>query len=72
VDQPDFNKPLGFFPAAADGGLGGVHGHRAVPLGAATLSFFPDPSLASNVVLTAAAGAFWFVIIGIVLIAGIS
>jgi amino acid transporter len=44
----------------------------AVPLGAATLSFLPDPALAGNVALTALTGALWFVAIGVVLIAGIS
>jgi amino acid transporter len=44
----------------------------AVPLGTATLSFLPDPSLADNVVLTTAVGAVWFIAIGVVLITGIS
>ena len=44
----------------------------AVPLGTATLSFFPDPALADNVVATTAVGALWFLAIGWVLITGIS
>lgn len=42
----------------------------SVPLGTATLTII-DPSLASNVLLTTAVGALWFVVIGVVLIAGI-
>jgi amino acid transporter len=42
----------------------------SVPLGTATIDLF-DPALASNVVLTTAIGAVWFIAIGIVLITGI-
>jgi amino acid transporter len=42
----------------------------SVPLGTATIDLF-DPNLASNVVLTTAIGAVWFIAIGIVLITGI-
>lgn len=42
----------------------------AVPLGTATIDLF-DPTLASNVLLTTSIGAVWFVLIGVVLIAGI-
>jgi amino acid transporter len=42
----------------------------SVPLGTATIDLF-DPALASNVLLTTAIGAVWFVAIGIVLITGI-
>ncbi|OYV35836.1 MAG: hypothetical protein B7Z80_17235 [Rhodospirillales bacterium 20-64-7] len=42
----------------------------SVPLGTATIDLV-DPSLASHVVLTTMIGAFWFVAIGLVLIAGI-
>ena len=42
----------------------------SVPLGTATLTII-DPDLASNVLLTTAIGALWFVVIGVVLIAGI-
>jgi amino acid transporter len=41
-----------------------------VPLGTATIDLF-DPGLASNVLLTTAIGAVWFIAIGLVLIAGI-
>jgi len=44
----------------------------AVPLGSATLSFFPEPALAGNVVVTTLIGAFWFLFIGLVLITGVS
>ncbi len=68
-----FNKPLGFFSGWAllvASAVFMVTG--AVPLGSATLSFFPDPSLAGDVVLTTLTGALWFVAIGLVLIAGVS
>lgn len=68
-----FNKPLGFFSGWAllvASAVFTVTG--SAPLGSATLSFFPDPTLANNVVLTTAIGAGWFVAIGLVLIAGIS
>jgi len=42
----------------------------SVPLGTATIDLF-NPDLASNVILTTAIGAVWFVLIGVVLIAGI-
>jgi len=42
----------------------------SVPLGTATIDLF-DPNLASNVVLTTAIGAVWFIAIGVVLITGI-
>jgi amino acid transporter len=42
----------------------------SVPLGTATIDLF-DPALASNVLLTTAIGAVWFVAIGVVLITGI-
>jgi amino acid transporter len=42
----------------------------SVPLGTATIDLF-DPNLASNVLLTTAIGAVWFVAIGVVLITGI-
>jgi len=42
----------------------------SVPLGTATIDLF-DPALASNVFLTTAIGAVWFLAIGIVLITGI-
>ncbi len=42
----------------------------SVPLGTATIDLF-DPGLASNVLLTTAIGAIWFIAIGLVLIAGI-
>jgi len=42
----------------------------SVPLGTATIDLF-DPALASNVVLTTAIGAVWFIAIGVVLITGI-
>jgi amino acid transporter len=42
----------------------------SVPLGTATIDLF-DPSLASNVWLTTSIGAVWFVVIALVLIAGI-
>lgn len=67
-----FNKTFGFFSGWAlmiASTVFMVTG--AVPLGTATLSFFPDPTLTSHVVLTAAVGAFWFVAIGLVLIAGV-
>ncbi|HVC02159.1 MAG TPA: APC family permease [Steroidobacteraceae bacterium] len=42
----------------------------SVPLGTATIDLF-DPSLAGHVLLTTSIGAVWFVVIGLVLIAGI-
>ncbi len=42
----------------------------SVPLGTATIDLF-DPSLAGNVLLTTSIGAVWFVVIALVLIAGI-
>lgn len=42
----------------------------SVPLGTATIDLF-DPNLASNVLLTTSIGAVWFIIIALVLIAGI-
>ena len=42
----------------------------SVPLGTATIDLF-NPAAASNVILTTAIGAIWFVAIGVVLIAGI-
>ena len=42
----------------------------SVPLGTATIDLF-DPALASNVILTTAIGAVWFIAIGVVLITGI-
>ncbi len=42
----------------------------SVPLGTATIDLF-DPNLASNVWLTTGIGAVWFLVIGLVLIAGI-
>ena len=42
----------------------------SVPLGSATLSFFPDPSLGANVALATGVGAAWFVAIALVLTAG--
>jgi len=42
----------------------------SVPLGTATIDLF-DPALASNVILTTAIGAIWFLVIGAVLITGI-
>ena len=42
----------------------------SVPLGTATIDLF-DPSMAGNVLLTTSIGAVWFVIIALVLIAGI-
>ena len=42
----------------------------SVPLGTATIDLF-NPALASNVWLTTGIGAVWFVVIGLVLIAGI-
>jgi amino acid transporter len=68
-----FNKTLGYFSGWAllvASVVFGVTG--AVPLGSATLSFLPDPTLANNVVLTAGVGAVWFIAIGVVLITGIS
>jgi amino acid transporter len=68
-----FSKPLGFFSGwalLAASTVFMVTG--AAPLGTATLSFFPDPTLTSNVVLTTLTGGVWFVLIGLVLIAGIS
>jgi len=67
-----FNKTLGYFSGWAlliASTVFVVTG--AVPLGTATLSFFSDPNLASNVVLTAAVGAVWFILIGLVLIVGV-
>jgi amino acid transporter len=68
-----FNRPMGFFSGWAllvASAVFMVTGSE--PLGTATLSFFPDPKLADNVVLTNLIGAGWFVVIGLVLIAGIS
>lgn len=68
-----FNRPLGYFSGWAllvASVVFMVTG--AVPLGSATLSFFPDPALASNVLATTAVGAAWFLVIGVVLITGIS
>jgi amino acid transporter len=42
----------------------------SVPLGTATLTII-NPDLANNVLLTTSVGALWFVVIGVVLIAGI-
>jgi amino acid transporter len=42
----------------------------SVPLGTATIDLF-DPDLATNVILTTAIGAVWFIAIGVVLITGI-
>jgi amino acid transporter len=42
----------------------------SVPLGTATIDLF-DPNIASNVILTTGIGAVWFIVIGLVLIAGI-
>jgi amino acid transporter len=42
----------------------------SVPLGTATLQLF-DPALASNVLVTTAIGAVWFIVIAVVLITGI-
>ena len=67
-----FGKPVGFFSGWAlliASTVFMVTG--AVPLGMATLSFFPEPALAGNVVLTASVGAVWFVLIGVVLIVGV-
>ena len=67
-----FNKTLGYFSGWAlliASTVFVVTG--AVPLGTATLSFFPDPTLTNHVTLTAAIGAVWFVLIGLVLIAGV-
>ena len=67
-----FNRTLGYFSGWAlmiASVVFVVTG--AVPLGAATLSFFPDPTLAGHVALTAAIGAVWFVAIGLVLIVGV-
>ena len=68
-----FNKTLGYFSGWAllvASVVFMVTG--AVPLGSATLSFLPDPSLANNVLATTGVGALWFIAIGVVLIAGIS
>ncbi len=68
-----FSKPLGFFSGWAllvASAVFMVTG--SAPLGSATLSFLPDPSLANNVVLTTLIGGLWFVAVGLVLIAGIS
>jgi len=68
-----FNKTLGYFSGWALMAASVVFiVTGAVPLGSATLSFFPDPSLANNVVLTTLIGGAWFVVIGVVLIAGVS
>jgi amino acid transporter len=68
-----FNKSLGYFSGWAllvASVVFMVTG--AVPLGSATLSFLPDPTLATSVVATTCVGAVWFLIIGFVLITGIS
>jgi len=68
-----FNKTLGYFSGWAllvASVVFMVTG--AVPLGSATLSFLPDPSLAGNVLATTGVGALWFIAIGVVLITGIS
>ena len=68
-----FNRTLGYFSGWAlmfASVVFMVTG--AVPLGTATLSFFPDPALVDNVLATSLVGAFWFVAIGVVLIAGVS
>ena len=68
-----FNRTLGYFSGWAlliASTVFMVTG--AVPLGAATLSFLPDPALAQSVPLTTLVGAIWFVVIGVVLITGIS
>jgi amino acid transporter len=68
-----FNKTLGYFSGWAlmvASVVFMVTG--AVPLGSATLSFLPDPSLVNNVAATTLVGGFWFLVIGVVLIAGIS
>jgi len=68
-----FNKTLGYFSGWAllvASVVFMVTG--AVPLGSATLSFFPDPTLVNNVVLTTFVGGLWFLLIGMVLITGIS
>ena len=68
-----FNRSLGYFSGWAllvASTVFMVTG--AVPLGSATLSFLPDPTLANNVLATTCVGAVWFLIIGFVLITGIS
>ena len=68
-----FNKSLGYFSGWAllvASTVFMVTG--AVPLGTATLSFFPDPGLVTNVFATTFVGALWFLAIGFVLITGIS
>ncbi len=68
-----FNKSLGYFSGWAllvASTVFMVTG--AVPLGTATLSFFPDPGLVTNVFATTFVGALWFLAIGLVLITGIS
>ena len=68
-----FNKSLGYFSGWAllvASTVFMVTG--AVPLGTATLSFFPDPGLVNNVFATTFVGALWFLAIGLVLITGIS
>jgi amino acid transporter len=68
-----FNKSLGFFSGWAlmvASVVFMVTG--AVPLGSATLSFFPDPALVNNVAATTIVGGLWFLAIGVVLITGIS
>lgn len=68
-----FNKSLGYFSGWAllvASTVFMVTG--AVPLGTATLSFFPDPGLVNNVFATTFVGALWFLAIGFVLITGIS
>jgi amino acid transporter len=68
-----FNRTLGYFSGWAlmfASVVFMVTG--AMPLGAATLSFLPDPPLIDNVLATSLVGALWFVVIGVVLITGIS
>jgi amino acid transporter len=68
-----FNKSLGYFSGWAllvASTVFMVTG--AVPLGTATLSFFPDPGLVNNVFATTFVGALWFLAIGFVLITGIN
>jgi len=68
-----FNKPLGYFSGWALMVASIVFiATGAVPLGSATLSFFPDPTLVNNVGATTFVGAVWFLVIGFVLITGIS
>ena len=68
-----FNRSFGFFSGWAvlvASTVFMVTG--AVPLGSATLSFFPDPALATNVMATTLVGAMWFVAIALVLVGGIT